>query len=289
MLAGTEPHTAASSAVPPTSSQLPGKGPGRHGRRAPLGHEPPSFASWSRHTARTSSARETASAVARVSSASWPTTSAAGGGPDEADVTTLSREGAAEDGRGATRRRAHQGEPRERVATDAVAEEVDAAAAADVIATVSGTRLGDVASSGRRRVQTRHRSPEGDSRAGSIRVDGTSATVRNPLYSVPPRVTSIFEAKALSASRGQTRRRARRACHARPHAPDTPLAGARGRDRRRAMARCALPDPLSPRHTPCRSLGRSEKGSKRASLPRDHPQGSCWRVTPRWCWRCSSR
>jgi hypothetical protein len=76
---------------------------------------------------------------------------------------------------------------------------------------------------------------------------------------VPPRVTSRLEAKALSASRGQTRRSARRACHARPHAPDTPLAGARGRDRRRAMARCAPPDPLSPRHTPCRSLGRSVK------------------------------
>ena len=122
-----------------------------------------------------------------------------------------------------------------------------------------------------------------------VQSEWTGRARRFGIHFIPPRVTSIFEAKALSASRGQTRRRARRACHARPHAPDTPLAGARGRDRRRAMARCALPDPLSPRHTPCRSLGRSEKGSKRASLPRDHPQGSCWRVTPRWCWRCSSR
>jgi hypothetical protein len=52
---------------------------------------------------------------------------------------------------------------------------------------------------------------------------------------------------ALSPSRSQTRRGARRACHARPHAPETPLAGARGRDRRRAMARCAPRGPRSPR------------------------------------------
>jgi hypothetical protein len=121
-----------------------------------------------------------------------------------ADATTLFREGDADDGRDATRRRARDGETRERVATDAVAE-ADAVAAADAIATVSGTRLGEVTSSERRGVLSALRRSE----FAPVGADGRRAR-RFEIHVSPRSRRDSRQRRAFAIAKSDATRRAAR-------------------------------------------------------------------------------